>query len=109
MIIPLLLAILLLIAACFLLCGKGAWLIAGYNTMSQAEKRRYDEKKLCRAMGIFLLLCSIGIGSLVLCDHLEKIAASPPGSSSTAAGLFAAALIVGAGFLIWYSNTKCKK
>ena len=31
--------------------GKGAFLIAGYNTASKAEKARYDEKALCRFMG----------------------------------------------------------
>lgn len=31
--------------------GKGAFLIAGYNTASAAEKGRYDEKALCRFMG----------------------------------------------------------
>ena len=31
--------------------GKGAWLIAGYNTASPAEKRTYDEPALCRFMG----------------------------------------------------------
>lgn len=31
--------------------GKGAFLIAGYNTASPAEKDRYDEKALCRFMG----------------------------------------------------------
>lgn len=31
--------------------GKGAFLIAGYNTASEAEKAKYDEKALCRCMG----------------------------------------------------------
>ena len=31
--------------------GKGAFLIAGYNTASKAEKAKYDEKALCRFMG----------------------------------------------------------
>lgn len=30
--------------------GKGAFLIAGYNTASAEEKAQYDEKKLCRAV-----------------------------------------------------------
>ena len=30
--------------------GKGASLIAGYNTSSAAEKAKTDEKKLCKAM-----------------------------------------------------------
>ena len=31
--------------------GKGAFLIAGYNTMSRAKKETYDRKALCRFMG----------------------------------------------------------
>ena len=30
--------------------GKGGWLIAGYNTASAEEKKKYDEKKLNRTM-----------------------------------------------------------
>ena len=30
--------------------GKGAFLIAGYNTASAAERARYVEKALCRFM-----------------------------------------------------------
>ena len=35
-----------------LLSGHGSWLIAGYNTASKEEKAKYNEKKLCRVMGI---------------------------------------------------------
>ena len=31
--------------------GKGAFLIAGYNTASKVKKEEYDEKALCRCMG----------------------------------------------------------
>ena len=31
--------------------GKGAFLIAGYNTAPREEKARYDEQALCRFMG----------------------------------------------------------
>ena len=37
--------------AVLLLSGRGAWLIAGYNTSSPEEKQKYDEKRLCRFMG----------------------------------------------------------
>ena len=37
-------------------CGKGAILIAGYNTSSPEEKRRIDKKKLCRFMGKVMFL-----------------------------------------------------
>lgn len=35
--------------------GKGAFLIAGYNTATDAEKAKYDEKRLCRCYSIFCL------------------------------------------------------
>jgi len=38
-----------------LICGKGSWLVAGYNTMSKEEKANCDIKKISRAVGIFLL------------------------------------------------------
>ena len=49
----------LLIMAIFLLNGKGAFLIAGYNTMSKAKRARYDEKALCRAVGWLLIALSV--------------------------------------------------
>ena len=51
-----LLVVHLIITALFLLLGflfsrgKGAGLIAGYNTASPEEKAKYDEKKLCEGM-----------------------------------------------------------
>ena len=46
--------------------GKGAFLIAEYNTASKAEKARYDEKALCRFMGkiMFALAGCQGIMAL---------------------------------------------
>jgi len=49
----------LLVMAIFLLNGKGAFLIAGYNTMSSKERETYDEKALCKAVGWLLLLISV--------------------------------------------------
>ena len=39
-----------------LLHGKGAFLIAGYNTMSDAERNAIDEERLCRFMGKLMLV-----------------------------------------------------
>ena len=44
----------IIIAIC-LLNGNGAFLIAGYNTMSKDEKAKYDEKALCRSVGWLLI------------------------------------------------------
>lgn len=42
-----------------LLMGKGAFLIAGYNTASEKEKRKYNEKKLCRTVGAYMALITV--------------------------------------------------
>lgn len=48
------------------LCGKGSFLIAGYNTASAREKAKYDEKKICRITGgsmaiitVFLIIMTL--------------------------------------------------
>ena len=50
---------LLVVMAIFLLMGKGAFLIAGYNTLSQAEKARFDEKAICRFFGWLLIIIAV--------------------------------------------------
>ena len=45
-----------IIVGIVLCCGKGADLIAGYNTASPKEKATYNEKALCRAVGVLVLV-----------------------------------------------------
>ncbi len=47
--------------------GRGAFLISGYNMLSQEQKAKYDEKALCRFVGnilfviaLFLVFAAIG-------------------------------------------------
>ena len=42
-----------------LLSGHGSWFISGYNTATKEEKEKYDEKKLCRTMGIGMSVIAI--------------------------------------------------
>ncbi|MDR2686764.1 MAG: DUF3784 domain-containing protein [Oscillospiraceae bacterium] len=35
--------------------GKGAWLIAGFNTMRKEKQEQYDKKALCRFLGWLLI------------------------------------------------------
>ena len=42
-----------------LISGHGSWLISGYNTASKEEKAKYNEKKLCRTMGIGMSVIAI--------------------------------------------------
>jgi len=53
--------ILMAIISIILISGRGAFLIAGYNTMSKDKKAKYDEKKLCRIMG-----CGLSIITLIM-------------------------------------------
>ncbi|MBO4422775.1 MAG: DUF3784 domain-containing protein [Clostridia bacterium] len=39
-------------------CGKGAGLIAGYNTSSPEEKAKTDEKKLLKAVSVLMFVLS---------------------------------------------------
>lgn len=54
-----------------LLTGRGSFLIAGYNTASKEEKEKYDEKKLCRSMGVFLIVVSIIVSIIAYVDTDE--------------------------------------
>lgn len=58
-IIILMIALMFLIISVPLFCGKGKWLIAGYNTMSKEERKNFDEKKLCKAVGSLCVVCCI--------------------------------------------------
>ena len=39
--------------------GKGAFLIAGYNTAPKEEKAKYDEGTLCRFMGKLMFILAV--------------------------------------------------
>ncbi len=58
-IIILTVAFMFLMISAFLFCGKGKWFIAGYNVMSKEERKKIDEKKLCKAGGSLCAVCCI--------------------------------------------------
>ena len=74
--------------------GKGAFLIAGYNTMSPAEKAKYDEKKLCRLMGNFMFVLAL-LWTLIMISHALENAIL----HTVALVLFFAVTLAGAIFL----------
>lgn len=59
-------ALVILAIAVVLLSGRGAGMIAGYNTSSAAEKAKYDEKKLCRFVGGILLPIALGMPAVAI-------------------------------------------
>ena len=77
--------------------GKGSFLIAGYNTASKEQKKLYDEKKLCRTMGVFLLFVGGIILAIALADTLWFAVLS--------GAVICAAVIV----LLIYANIGCKR
>lgn len=69
------LAILIIAASVVMLKGKGAWMIAGYNTSSKEEKEKTDSVALCKFMGKILLpigafLPLIAVGGIFDIDWL---------------------------------------
>ncbi|ANC77449.1 hypothetical protein ABE65_011830 [Fictibacillus phosphorivorans] len=61
-----------LIFAILLSKGKGASLLAGYNTMSDSEKAQYDEVDLCKFMGKIMYGISFSILLFALSEMLEN-------------------------------------
>lgn len=52
--------------------GKGTFLIAGYNTMPQAEKDKLDEIALCKFMGKMMFALAGCMVFWVLSEALDK-------------------------------------
>ena len=83
-----------------LLSGHGSWLIAGYNTASKEEKAKYNEKKMCRVMGI-------GMTIITLLILIAKLFEEVLPSNFTVVMI----IIIGADVvaMIIASNTICKR
>lgn len=52
-------AALLIIIGYFIKYKKVTWLISGYNTASQEQKKKYDIEKLTRHVGNFLFILAV--------------------------------------------------
>lgn len=88
--------VLFLVLGIILYRGKGAFLIAGYNTSSREEKSKYDEKALCKAVGKMMFAlsgtwCVVALGSVLESWTIFWLGI----------GLFLAVIIVG----VIYMNT----
>lgn len=88
---------LLVVFAILLVSGKGSFLIAGYNTASEKEKAKYDEKELGRVTGILLLVVA-GLVSLPFVLHNATVTLIMP------------VLIIAATLAtVFYANKYCKR
>lgn len=86
----------------FLLTGRGGFLIAGYNTSSPEEKAKYDAKKLCRTVGVMMLLLTLALAGLLLIPYGSPFA-------SAYMIFFFIFLIADIGGCMAYANTRCQK
>ncbi|CUO02558.1 Domain of uncharacterised function (DUF3784) [uncultured Ruminococcus sp.] len=92
--------IILAILSIVLISGHGSWFISGYNTASKEEKAKYDEKKLCRTMGIGMSIIAI---LLLIMELLENIL--PAFFIYVSLGIILVDVVV----IIVLGNTICKK
>ena len=83
-----------------LLSGHGSWVISGYNIASKEEKEKYDEKKLCRTMGIGMSIISILI---LIMGLFESVL--PAFFVYIAVGIIVVDVVV----IIILGNTLCRK
>ena len=92
--------IILAILSIVLISGHGSWFISGYNTASKEEKAKYNEKKLCRTMGIGMSIIAI---LLLIMELLENIL--PAFFIYVSLGIILVDVVV----IIILGNTICKK
>ena len=83
-----------------LLSGHGAASIAGYNTMTEDEKKTIDEKKLCFVLGICMFVCAL---------IMLYMAVLYPNITNTTAIIAGSIIAIDAAVMVYIANTKCKK
>lgn len=84
-----------------LLSGHGAASIAGFNTMTEDEKKTIDEKKLCFVMGICALISALVLFFIAL--------VGPKNITNTTAIIAGSIILIDAAVTVYIANTKCKK
>ena len=83
-----------------LLSGHGAISIAGYNTMTEDEKKTIDEKKLCFVMGISMSVCAL---------TMLYMAILSPNITITTTIIASSIITIDMIVTIYIANTKCEK
>lgn len=80
--------------------GKGSWLIAGYNTMSDEEREKYNYKRLCRVMGCCMIVIDVLL--IISCVIGEKV-------TDNVENIFSILGIVNVILTVILANTICRK
>lgn len=103
------LALIFLSLGILLFMGKGAWLIAGYNTMSEEERKQYDERKLCKATSLLCFLCCIMFLVLAYLGYRVDVGLMSENDLLPISLIFVAAILITLVVSIRYVNKKAKK
>lgn len=80
--------------------GKGGWFIAGYNTMSDKDKQKYNYKRLCKVMGCCMI--AVDVLFIISCIIGER-------ATDSTKNIFAILGIVIAILTVILANTICRK
>lgn len=99
----------MIVMTILLMRGRGAMLIAGYNTASDEERAKYDEKKLCKTVGFCMLACDILCALLLALIVLAELSILPTSVMNLFIWVFIGVLAVALVVTMWYANVKCKK
>lgn len=86
----------LVVLSIIFLCGKGSFLIAGFNTKSKAEKEKYNEKALCRFVGLLLLFIAICASFIIVSAFSSYVMITI---------VFSTMLLIGLSSALVYANT----
>ena len=90
----------ILLMSIVMITGRGAGLIAGYNTASKEEKSKYNEKKLCRITGAGMSVMAVFILIMGLAQDVLP---------AMFAYIFLAVILIDCVVIIILSNTICKR
>ncbi|MCM1300807.1 MAG: DUF3784 domain-containing protein [Alistipes senegalensis] len=85
-----------IVLGCVFLSGRGAWLIAGYNTLPPSKRKKYDRRALCRFTGKMMFYVAGCLALMFIGDRL---------SSKALFVISMVSLFIGVVFMVGYANT----
>lgn len=93
-IILVIMAFLFFIVGILLFKGKAAWLIAGYNSLSEDERNKHDKKSICKSAGFICFVCCVILCVITYIAHKANSGMIDETSIITAAVVLLAVLII---------------
>lgn len=106
---PLWYALIFLIPTLFLFQGRWSWIIPGYNMAPAAEKRKYDEKKLCRVTAFMMLTMTLGFLVTGVLGYLALSGRAEVSLIDQVKLVFLVVVLIQIAFTVWYAKNRCRK